>query len=85
MEGAPAEFPVGIDFLRVGVLQVLRDLVDVRGELERRGELTFLETGRKALEPRGPRLLRALEGDADRDALQRNALFSFWKKPSSAA
>jgi hypothetical protein len=85
MERAPAGFPVGIDVLRVGVLQVVRNLVDVRRELERAGELTFLETCGKALEPRSPRLFGALEGDADRNALQRNALFSFWKKPSSAA
>jgi hypothetical protein len=85
MKGTPTRFPVGIDLLRVGVLQVVRDLVDVGGELERAGELTFLETGGKPLEPRRPCLLGALEGDADRDALQRNALLSFWKKPSSAA
>jgi hypothetical protein len=85
MKDAPAGFPVGIDLLRVGVPQVVRDLVDVGGELERAGELTFLETGGKPLEPRRPRLLGTLKGHTDRDALQRNALFSFWKKPSSAA
>ena len=64
---------------------MLAVVAHVGRELEGAAELALFEAFGEPLEPRRPRLLRALERDADRDALQRNALFSFWKKPSSAA
>jgi hypothetical protein len=81
MKLAPALLPAGLDVLCGNAGRRLT--LGVRGELELVGDDALLEPFRKALEPFGPRLLRALERDANRDALQRNALFSFSKKPSS--
>src|SRR5262249_28950532 len=83
VELAPSLLPAGLD---VGDLRPARRLpVGIRRELELAAVLALLEAVRVPLEPLGARPLRARERDADRHALQRNALFSLSKKPSCCA
>jgi hypothetical protein len=84
VELPPALLPTRRDIGDVRLPEIGGNVVHIGGELDRAGDLALLESGGKALEPRRARFLRALERDADRDPLQRNALFSFWKNPSSA-
>jgi hypothetical protein len=81
MEVAPPLLPARLDVLDERVRRRLR--VRVGDELELRTERTLLETLREALEPLRARLLGARERNPNSDSSQRNALFSFSKKPSS--
>jgi hypothetical protein len=62
-----------------------RLLVGIGGELELAVMLSLLEAFGKALQPLRSCLFRAVERDADRNAVQRNALFSLSKKLSCCA
>jgi hypothetical protein len=84
VERAPPLLPVVGDRNDRRVRELLRDLLDERGELERTAGGALFESFRKALEPQCAPLLGPLERDANRNALQRNALLSLSKKLSSA-
>ena len=66
---------------------LLPRVVGVRDELEPVGVLDLLEALREELEHQRARRLGALDrnGRGDATERQRNALFSFWKNPSSAS
>ena len=90
VEPAPALLPARLDLVDPRAAEDLPEPllaagVRVRGELEPVAGLELLEALGEELDHRGPRLLRARLGNADRDApeVQRNALFSLSKKPSS--
>jgi hypothetical protein len=76
--------PVVGDLFDHSVAQVRRHVVQIGGELQLRDEVTLFEPAREPVDPFRPRALGGVERNANRDALQRNALFSFSKKPSSA-
>jgi hypothetical protein len=80
VELAPPLLPARLDVLDTSICRRL--VVGVRGQLQLSVAVALLEASRESLEPPGSCLLRALERDADRDALQRNALFSLSKKRS---
>jgi hypothetical protein len=84
VKSPPRVLPAGADLLDRDPVEIPRELLDVGRELQLALDLALLEPGGKSLEPVRARLLRALGGNTKRDALQRNALFSFSKKPSSA-
>jgi hypothetical protein len=90
VESAPPLLPAELDRFRARPAEylpqpLLAARVRVRDELEAVVQLHLLEPLRKELDHRRPRLLRPRGRHADRDAPedQRNALFSFSKKPSS--
>jgi hypothetical protein len=84
VEGAPSFLPAGRDIGDVRLAEIGGNVVDVSSELDLAADLAFLEAAGETREPRRPCLLRARNRDPNRDSLQRNALFSFWKNPSSA-
>jgi hypothetical protein len=91
MERSPAIGPVGCDVVLAGRTEGARDAgagvrVGVRGELELRSALTLLKPLGDELDHPCARFLRQRERHAHGyapQAAQRNALFSFSKKPSS--
>jgi hypothetical protein len=86
VELAPAVFPsrlnLGADGGREGA-EDARARVAVGGELDLVSALDLLEAVGRELDEACARLLGLRERDADRGSDQRNALFSFSKKPSS--
>ena len=87
VELAPAVLPAGFDLDRVARRESAEDTlagIPVGGQLELAGMLDLLEAFRGELEEPRAKLLGRLRRDSDRGADQRNALFSFSKKPSSA-
>ena len=87
VELAPAILPARLDLVPTRVREAPRARarrgVAVGGELELAGTLDLLEALRRELEEPRTQLLGRSSGRADRGADQRNALFSFSKKPSS--
>jgi hypothetical protein len=86
VERTPAVLPAGLDLLdtRVGErVEHALCCVAVRDQLELPGRFAFLESFGRELDEARPQLLGLLPRDRDRDPDQRNALFSFAKKPSS--
>jgi hypothetical protein len=83
VELAPALLPARLDVDDASPRR--RFVVGVRGQLELAVALAFLEPLGKSPEPLGSCLFRVVERDADRDAVQRNALFSLSKKLSCCA
>jgi hypothetical protein len=81
VELPPPFLPAGLHVLDLRARR--RHVVGVGSELELGPVRPLLETLRKPLEPRRAGFFRALDGNANRDPLQRNALFSFSKNPSS--
>ena len=92
VEVPPALIPVGghvvgTHLAEGGPEPLLPRVVGVRDELEPVGVLDLLEALREELEHQRARRLGALDRNGRGDAAerQRNALFSFWKNPSSAS
>ncbi len=86
VELAPAILPSGLDLAPRRVRERGEDApgrLAVRGQLELAGTLDLLEPLRGELDEPRAELLGRLDRNADRGADQRNALFSFSKKPSS--
>jgi hypothetical protein len=88
VEVAPALGPVlaYIDRNRTGeggAQAPLARRVGVDGQLEPVRPIDLLEAVREQLQNRGTRLLGPVEIDENGEAPQRNALFSFWKRPWS--
>jgi hypothetical protein len=83
VELAPALLPARLDLLDAGARRRLA--LRVRRQLQVAVELALLEPLGKPPEPLGSCLFRAVERDADRDAVQRNALFNLSKKLSCCA
>jgi hypothetical protein len=83
VELAPALLPPRLYGLDAGLRRRL--LVRIGGQLQLAVMLALLEAFGKALQPLSSCLLRAVERDADRNAVQRNALFSLSKKLSCCA
>jgi hypothetical protein len=93
VEAPPAVLPAGLhrptaDVRELGTKVVLAHVVRVRRQLDSVGRRCLLEALREQLEQPRSYFLRPLGGNGDDDAaegaVQRNALFSFSKKPSSA-
>ena len=89
VELAPAIAPVVVDVDRVPMRERLQQPplsvgVGVDGELEAFRTLDLLEALREEPQDERARLLGLLGQDDDGDAPQRNALFSFSKRPWSA-
>ena len=86
MELAPAVLPARFDLGSCRIGEGGEDSLaglSVRGQLELARMLDLLEPVRGELQEPRAELLGRLGRDADRGADQRNALFSFSKKPSS--
>jgi hypothetical protein len=92
VERAPGVLPAGLDRLARDLVERLAQAalavdVGVGDQLEALGRLQLLEARRNELQKQRPRLLAALEGNADRDPAepfgQRNAARSLSRKPSS--
>jgi hypothetical protein len=83
VELAPALLPARLDVLDAGTWRRL--VVGVRSQLQVAVALELLEPLGKSPEPLGSCLFRVVERDADRDAVQRNALFNLSKKLSCCA
>src|SRR4029079_842291 len=92
-EYRPARPPSAADVLGSDLAEgrpepLLAGRVRVGHELDAVGVVELLEAFREELEHQRARNLGALDRDGRRDAAepgQRNALFSFWKNPSSAS